>query len=195
MRGYIGEVMAELLTRAVEDGVLILEMIARPSKSASIKWRWERDRERRMARVEAQRREDAIRRLMSRRLVNVRTTGRSLEVRVTVAGRMSLKRYQLDRLEVARPKVWDGRWRVVGFDIPEKERIARDVLRALLRRLGFYPLQKSVWILPFPCRDEVEAIRFAYGLGNNLWYAESDVLDREVELREYFDLLNQWKEN
>lgn len=43
---------------------------------------------------------------------------------------------------------WDGRWRLVIFDISEKERKARDALRAKLKELGFGKWQKSVYISP-----------------------------------------------
>lgn len=41
---------------------------------------------------------------------------------------------------------WDGQWRIVIFDIPEKRRIARDLLRNRLKEWGFTQKQKSVWI-------------------------------------------------
>lgn len=40
---------------------------------------------------------------------------------------------------------WDGKWRLVIFDIPEKRRPARDLLRQKLKEWGFTHLQKSVW--------------------------------------------------
>lgn len=40
---------------------------------------------------------------------------------------------------------WDGKWRVVIFDIPENKRIVRDILRNRLKMWGFLPWQKSVW--------------------------------------------------
>ena|SRR3990167_3778574 len=42
-------------------------------------------------------------------------------------------------------KTWDGKWRVVIFDIPEKHRKLRNVLRSQLRQWQFVPWQKSVW--------------------------------------------------
>lgn len=45
-------------------------------------------------------------------------------------------------------KPWDGKWRVVIFDISEKERRARDYLRDKLVSLGFGKLQKSIYISP-----------------------------------------------
>lgn len=41
---------------------------------------------------------------------------------------------------------WDGKWRIVVFDIPEKHRRLRNSLRSKLRQWQFTPWQKSVWI-------------------------------------------------
>lgn len=45
-------------------------------------------------------------------------------------------------------KVWDKKWRIVIFDIPEKERVTRDSLRFKIISLGFGKLQESVYISP-----------------------------------------------
>ena len=41
---------------------------------------------------------------------------------------------------------WDGKWRIVIFDIPEQKRIIRNLFRRNLKKWGFKHLQKSVWI-------------------------------------------------
>lgn len=41
---------------------------------------------------------------------------------------------------------WDGKWRIVAFDIPEQKRIVRNLFRRNLKKWGFRPLQKSVWV-------------------------------------------------
>jgi DNA-binding transcriptional regulator PaaX len=43
---------------------------------------------------------------------------------------------------------WDGRWRLVLFDIPVARNTQRAQLRSYLRNQGFGCLQKSVWITP-----------------------------------------------
>lgn len=43
-------------------------------------------------------------------------------------------------------KEWDGKYRLVFFDIPEKNRAVRDLLRSKLKKLGFVGWQKSVWV-------------------------------------------------
>lgn len=48
-------------------------------------------------------------------------------------------------------KKWDGKWRVVIFDVPEKRRAVRDLLRENLKRWGFAPWQQSVWAIKKDC--------------------------------------------
>lgn len=43
---------------------------------------------------------------------------------------------------------WDGRWRMVVFDVPRRERALRARLLNWLRREGFGCLQGSVWVTP-----------------------------------------------
>lgn len=41
---------------------------------------------------------------------------------------------------------WDGRWRIVMFDIPENKRTVRDLFRRRLKEWGFKNWQQSIWI-------------------------------------------------
>ena len=53
---------------------------------------------------------------------------------------------------------WDGRWRLVVFDVPQVKAGARAKLRRYLRSRGFGFLQNSVWITPDPLTDERELL-------------------------------------
>lgn len=53
-------------------------------------------------------------------------------------------------------KSWDGKWRVVGFDIEEKRRSLRENFRNILYRNGFRMVQKSLYISPLPLEREIE---------------------------------------
>jgi len=46
-------------------------------------------------------------------------------------------------------KSWDGSWRIVIYDVPEKNRILRNKLHRVLNELGFKNLQRSVLLSPF----------------------------------------------
>lgn len=60
-------------------------------------------------------------------------------------------------LYLARQREWDGKWRVVIFDIPEAQRKIRDDLRFELKKLGFGSWQRSVWVTPFDISAELDA--------------------------------------
>jgi DNA-binding transcriptional regulator PaaX len=53
---------------------------------------------------------------------------------------------------------WDGKWRIVMFDIPQKYERQRHLFRAKLKILGFQMLQKSVFVIPYPCEEELSRI-------------------------------------
>lgn len=64
-------------------------------------------------------------------------------------------------------KSWSGTWTLVSFDIPEKRRAARDLLRSRLKDWGFVPWQKSLWASKKDCRIPLR--RFVKQLGIHSW--------------------------
>jgi DNA-binding transcriptional regulator PaaX len=84
---------------------------------------------------------------------------------------------------------WDKKWRLVIFDIPEKKKVARDVLRGKLKLWGFRQLQKSVWIWPYPCRQEVEALAESLEITPYVQVAEVSYLNHYEPLLQHFDLI------
>ncbi len=53
---------------------------------------------------------------------------------------------------------WDGKWRLVLFDLPMDRHVQRGRLRRYLRAKGFGYLQGSVWVSPDPMRSEREVL-------------------------------------
>jgi len=54
---------------------------------------------------------------------------------------------------------WDGKWRVILFDLPEKERQSRRKLRNQLQSSGFGCMQRSAWISPDPLEAMAKELR------------------------------------
>ncbi len=50
----------------------------------------------------------------------------------------------------------DGKWIMIIFDIPQNHRKARDLLRSVLRNLGYKMFQQSVWVCPYDVFDKTE---------------------------------------
>ena len=87
-----------------------------------------------------------------------------LVIRLTEKGKIAAGWLQIDALKIKRPRKWDGKYRLVIFDISQLKRIYRDAFRGKLRELGFIRLQKSVWLHPFDCKDEIALLREFFGL-------------------------------
>lgn len=130
----------------------------------------------------------AVDRLKKQKLVEiVEEEGQTL-VRITETGRMRALRYKLDEMQIKKPKVWDKRWRLVIFDIPEKHKRMREIFRDHLKIMGFYMLQKSVWVHPYPCFNEIEFLRQIYNVGINVTYIVAEKIEGSTNLAQFFDL-------
>ncbi len=63
-----------------------------------------------------------------------------------------------------RNKRKDGKWIMIIFDVPEKYRKSRDLLRSILRNLGYKIFQQSAWISPYDVSEKTEKLLQMYSL-------------------------------
>jgi phenylacetic acid degradation operon negative regulatory protein len=63
-----------------------------------------------------------------------------------------------------RKKKWDGRWRIVFYDIPEENKVLRQQLQGKLKELGFGMIQESVYISPFDVAEDLREFLIAQDL-------------------------------
>jgi len=96
--------------------------------------------------------------LQERRFVRrVRRNGKPVLI-ITEEGKRRLRSASMHNLRIPSPERWDGKWRIILFDVPEKRKHSRDSLRRYLQNLGFYQLQKSAFVYPYPCADELDVV-------------------------------------
>ena len=110
-------------------------------------------------------------------------------IKVTAKGKKRAKKAVFADLRISPPKHWDKHWRIIFFDIPESRRYARVELTRKLRSLGFRQLQRSTWVHPFPCRQEIEAVATTYKVQRYLSYIETSHIDNQRALRKVFSSL------
>lgn len=110
-------------------------------------------------------------------------------VELTEDGRRKVKEIRLEELRPLRPQKWDGIWRIVIFDIPNKRKVVREVLRRKLKEWNFYQLQESVWVCPWPCEKEVEFVVELFGAHLFVNFLEARRIANDVRLKAYFKLL------
>ena len=125
------------------------------------------------------------------------------DLKLTEEGKRRLKNFLPEALT---PKPWDGKWYLVIFDIPEKTRRKRDVLRENLKLLGFCQLKESCWISPVNHFEKVEKIIKSHNLepcvilaiANKVGKETSKILANKVwQLEkinnEYVKLISGWR--
>lgn len=87
-----------------------------------------------------------------------------------------------------REKKWDGRWILVFFDVPEIQRNKRDYLRRFLDKLGFYRYQKSVYVFPYECKNEVNLIKKIVEGGKYIKYLVTEEIEDEDTIKTFFKI-------
>ncbi len=107
---------------------------------------------------------DTFYNLKRKGLIEVRRRNHQIYIGLTKKGKEVAGRFQINDLEIKRPKRWDEKWRLVIFDISQIKKLYREAFRGKLKELGFHPLQKSVWIHAFDCQAEIELLREFFGL-------------------------------
>ncbi len=148
-----------------------------------IKWRKNWDK------IDRRRMHEAIKRLNQKRLIELVEKSGELYIKVTTDGKRLIRSFNYDNLILYKPKKWDKKWRLVIFDIPNKKNKERRALSKKLKEIGFYPLQESVFIYPYECRDEIDFICEFLLIGRYVNYCIVESLDkREGDLRRIFDL-------
>ncbi len=66
------------------------------------------------------------------------------------------------------PKKRDGYSRLIAFDVPEQQRTARDILRKKLYEFQCIKVQKSLYMTPFVCEEELEKMAMILKLQKHL---------------------------
>lgn len=108
---------------------------------------------------------------------------------LTEKGKKKALTYDLDEMKIKKPARWDKKWRAVLFDIPEKLKKTREAVRYHLKQLGFYEFQKSVFIHPYDCKDEINYLIEFYDIRRFVRFIVADSLDNELHLKQHFGLL------
>lgn len=127
--------------------------------------------------------------LKKRGLIHMQRDGHDVRIALTKEGRKLAGKYQIDDLSIPRPKKWDEKWRLIVFDIPATSNIIRDVFRGKLKEFGFYQLQKSTWIYPFECKEEIKLLREFLGADRKqIQVLEVSKMEDDSHLRIIFEL-------
>lgn len=112
----------------------------------------------------------------------------NVKIILTKEGQKKALQFKFDEMEIKKPAKWDKKWRIVIFDIPEKNKKAREALRNKLKDLGFRELQKSVFVHPFECKDEIDFIVEVFDIRSHVRFIRAESITNEEQLKIKFKL-------
>ncbi|MDD4531711.1 MAG: hypothetical protein PHH21_03345 [Candidatus Pacebacteria bacterium] len=131
----------------------------------------------------------SVKKLSSEKLVEEKNLpDGSFRLELTKKGKQEAKRIDLlgNTINFKKPKGWDGKWRLVFFDIPEKERQFRDILRQHLYNLDFFKIQQSVFISPHPFEKPISHLVSIYSAKQYVRIVTAVKIDNESKIKKHF---------
>ena len=112
--------------------------------------------------------------------------GRDEMYSLTPKGESRLHDIIIDNIKITNQKSWDGKWHLVMYDLPVRFKKARNAFRWKLKDLGFFQFQKSAWIYPYSCEEEVLFVADFYGVRKHIEILEVDKILDDRKLRAHF---------
>jgi len=115
----------------------------------------------------------------------------SFKVTLTKEGKQQAKKLNFfgSSINFKKPKEWDKKWRIVIFDIPERDRSFRGILREHLYALKFFKLQNSVFVSPYPFEKPILELVELYSAQPYVRVITATKIDNETKLKRHFSKL------
>lgn len=141
---------------------------------------WERFNQRRLKHL--------LRRLYQQKVVQVKEVGGQSIVTLTEKGRKKVLSYKMEEIMINKSPKWDGRWRLIIYDVRKEKRVISEIFRNFLKKMQFLKLQRSVYLTPYKCDEQIEFLRQYYGLGEEVLYIVAQRVENEEVYKHYFGL-------
>ena len=130
----------------------------------------------------------AVKRLEERGLV-VRKANAPHAFLLTPQGKKFLQKLLPFKKQQPVSAQWDKKWRILVFDIPEKRKRERRLLRYELSALGFKKMQKSVWLTPFaPDTSFIDRLNAVGKLGENVEFLVAESISNAEKYKKLFQI-------
>lgn len=128
-----------------------------------------------------------LRRLQKSGIIEESSNEDGLVYKITDKGKFKLFKYRLDDMSLNKSS-WDKKWRLVAYDIPKGKKNQAEAFRTLLKKMSFMQLQKSLWLTPYSCINEIEFLKELYYLKNHVTILTVSEIEGEIEYRKYFGI-------
>jgi len=129
-----------------------------------------------------------LRRLSKQKEINMYEKKGKVHIELTDKGKNKVIKLALDNFAVKKPLLWDGKWRLVVFDIPEKNRKLANAVRNYLYSWGFFKFQNSVYLHAYPCEEVISILRSLLRAEEYVQVLEISKIENDRIFRDYFDV-------
>lgn len=177
-----GEIVKWILAGIGLAGLAVVAMAAPNIFQAFSKRHW-RDRD-----YSKKSLDQAIKRALHRKLIKFTHGAYGWRIELTPKGQEEFRLYEMREKMITPPKKWDGMWHMLVFDIEEKRKVTRELVRRALEKFGFYRLQDSVWVHPYECEEVLELLRTKYKVRHDALYICAKKIAKDEWLKRHFRL-------
>jgi hypothetical protein len=129
-----------------------------------------------------------IQRLEREKIIEIEDQGEYGVVKITDKGKQKILQFGTESLTIKKPARWDGKWRLVVYDIFSARKSLRDRFQKILKGAGFYPFQESVYLHAYPCEQQVEFLRAFLGIEGEVRLITATGLENDQAFRQYYGL-------
>ena len=129
-----------------------------------------------------------LRQFKKQKLVKVYYRENKEFIEITNKGKRRLLQYDYEDIKIDIPQKWDKFWRIVIFDIPEERRRSRNALVLKLKELGFIMMQKSIFVYPYKCKDEIDFIGEHLFIRKYINYILAKKIENEKKFKKVFNI-------
>ncbi|MDO8638188.1 MAG: hypothetical protein Q7R43_01325 [Candidatus Daviesbacteria bacterium] len=128
-----------------------------------------------------------LKRLYEQKLVEVVEEDGQEIIKLTQKGQTKYLRYKMEDWS-NNNKGWDGKWRLVIYDISKLKKDKQEAFRRILKQMNFWPLQESVYLSPYKCQEAIGYLREYFNIGEEVMLLEVSKLENESHYKQYFGL-------
>jgi DNA-binding transcriptional regulator PaaX len=132
----------------------------------------------------------AIKYLEQKNRIVLEEKGAHTYVTITAQGRLRLNEDTIWELTIDTPRRWDHKWHIVMFDLPAQYEKKRQSFRLKLEDMGLRQYQRSVYIYPHDCHEEVLTVAKWYGVERFIRYIVATEINDMRDFVHAFGLLD-----
>lgn len=128
-----------------------------------------------------------VKRLKEQKIVEIIEKDGEEIIKLTQKGQVKYLKFRLEGLSL-NGRNWDSKWRIVIYDIAKFKKNQVSAFRNILKFINFFQLQKSVYLTPYPCDEQIAYLREYFGIGSEVLLIRADKIENEEFYKQYFGI-------